>query len=130
MTDCKPCITSVCPNILLSSHSGNLLHNATEYCQLVGSLQCFTFTRPDIANDVHHVAQFMSQPSSPHLAAKRILHYLNDTLTLVFTLRNLLVLWLYQLILILIELGVRILIGPLLVLSLLFIFGSKSSILN
>src|SRR5436190_17746286 len=80
MSDCKPCSTPVCVKKQLSATDGDLLTDATEYRQLVGSLQYLTFTRPDIAYAVHHVAQFMSNPRSSHLlAAKRILRYLKGT---------------------------------------------------
>ncbi|CAL8074762.1 unnamed protein product [Prunus armeniaca] len=81
MTDCKPCSTLICASRQLSSLASELLSDAIEYRQLVGSLQYLTFTKPDMSFDVHHIVQFMSAPRSPHLvAAKRILHYLNSTL--------------------------------------------------
>ncbi|KAM7468970.1 hypothetical protein LguiA_007153 [Lonicera macranthoides] len=60
MTYCKPCTTPVCAKTQLSRQWCDFLSDATEYHQLVGSLQFLTFTRPDIAYVVHHVAQFMS----------------------------------------------------------------------
>ncbi|CAL2225684.1 unnamed protein product [Prunus armeniaca] len=81
MTDCKHCSTLICASRQLSSLASELLSDAIEYRQLVGSLQYLTFTKPDMSFDVHHIVQFMSAPRSPHLvAAKRILHYLNSTL--------------------------------------------------
>ncbi|BBG92668.1 Far-red impaired responsive family protein [Prunus dulcis] len=81
MTDCKPCSTLVFVSRQLFSLAGELLYDAIEYRQLVGSLQYLTFTRPDISFVVHHIVQFMSAPHSPHLvAAKRILRYLKSTL--------------------------------------------------
>lgn len=81
MTDCKPCTTPVCAKTQLSLHNGDLLPDAAEYHQLVGSLQYLTFTRPDIAYAVHHVAQFMSAPHSTHfVAAKRIPRNLKGSL--------------------------------------------------
>lgn len=68
MTECKPCATPVCAKSQLSASDGDLLSDATEYRHLVGSLQYFTLTRPYIAYAVHHVAQFMSQPRTTHLA--------------------------------------------------------------
>ena len=80
MTECKLCSTPVCAKKQLSSSDGDPLADATVYRQLVGSLQYLTFTRPDIAYAIHHVAQFMSNPRSTHLlAAKRILRYLKGT---------------------------------------------------
>lgn len=80
MTECQPCATPVCATSQLSHLHGDLLPDGTEYRQIVGALQYLTFTRPDIAYAVHHVAQFMSAPRSPHfIAVKRILRYLKGT---------------------------------------------------
>src|SRR3954465_4647049 len=80
MTECKPCSTPVCAKKQLSASDGDLLADAIEYRQLVGSSQYLTFTRPDIAYAIHHVAQFMSNPRSTHLlAAKQILRFLKGT---------------------------------------------------
>lgn len=47
----------------------------------MGALQYLTFIRPNIAYDVHHVAQFISAPRSPRLiVAKCIHHYLKKGL--------------------------------------------------
>uniref|UniRef100_A0A2N9EUK7 Integrase catalytic domain-containing protein n=1 Tax=Fagus sylvatica TaxID=28930 RepID=A0A2N9EUK7_FAGSY len=51
------------------------------YRSLVGALHYLTFTRPDISFSVHQVCQYMSAPTTIHLAAaKRILRYLRGTL--------------------------------------------------
>lgn len=84
-TKCKPCSTPLCAKTQLSLLSGDPLSDFTEYRQLVGSLQYLTFTCPDIAHAVHHVAQFMSAPRSLHLiAAKRILRRVLQSLALSF----------------------------------------------
>ncbi|KAH9733814.1 reverse transcriptase Ty1/copia-type domain-containing protein [Citrus sinensis] len=55
--------------------------NATEYRQIVGSLQYLTFTRPDITHAVNKVCQKFQQPTKADLrAVKRILRYLKGTL--------------------------------------------------
>ncbi|KAH9745635.1 reverse transcriptase Ty1/copia-type domain-containing protein [Citrus sinensis] len=55
--------------------------NATEYRQVVGSLQYLTFTRPDITHTVNKVCQKFQQPTKADLrAVKRILRYLTGTL--------------------------------------------------
>ncbi|PRQ49532.1 putative RNA-directed DNA polymerase [Rosa chinensis] len=66
---------------VLTTHDGDLLENPTVFCEMVGSLQYLTITRPDIAFAINSVSQFMSQPRALHLiAAKRILRYVKDTL--------------------------------------------------
>lgn len=57
--------------------------NAKEYRQVIGALQYLTNTRPDISFAVNRLAQFMHLPSIKHWqAAKRILSYLKQTITL------------------------------------------------
>ncbi|XP_026398952.1 uncharacterized protein LOC113294788 [Papaver somniferum] len=59
----------------------SVLADATQYRQMVGSLQYLIITRPDIAHAINLVSQFMHRPTIIHLQAiKRILRYLNDTL--------------------------------------------------
>lgn len=66
----------------LSPTDGEPLSNPTRYRQLVGALIYQTVSRPDIANAVHIVSQFVSAPRSVHYAAVlRILRYLRGTLS-------------------------------------------------
>lgn len=74
MTDCNPCIALVCPKSQFSSHSRDLLSDAIEYHQLVGSLEYATFIRPDIVYVVHHVAQFISQLRPLFLLLQKTYH--------------------------------------------------------
>uniref|UniRef100_A0A2N9GP84 Integrase catalytic domain-containing protein n=1 Tax=Fagus sylvatica TaxID=28930 RepID=A0A2N9GP84_FAGSY len=70
-----------CPNTRLSLHEGDPLPDPHGYRSLVGALHYLTFTRPDISFSVHQVCQYMSAPTTVHLAAaKRILRYLQGTL--------------------------------------------------
>lgn len=47
---------------------------------VIGSLQYFSFTRPDLASAVNKLSQFMHKPTTEHwIAAKRILCYLAGT---------------------------------------------------
>ena len=56
---------------------------------LAGALQYLTFTRPDIAFAVQQICLYMHDPREPHLAAlKRILRYLQGTLSLGLTMRR------------------------------------------
>lgn len=55
--------------------------DATEYRQIVGSLQYLTFTRSDITHDVNRVCHKFQQPTKADLrSVKRILRYLKVTL--------------------------------------------------
>nr|GEY34205.1 ribonuclease H-like domain-containing protein [Tanacetum cinerariifolium] len=55
---------------------GDSVSDPTLYRSLVGSLQYFTFTRPDISYAVQQVCLFMLDPREPHFSAlKRILRY-------------------------------------------------------
>uniref|UniRef100_A0A2N9GK89 Reverse transcriptase Ty1/copia-type domain-containing protein n=1 Tax=Fagus sylvatica TaxID=28930 RepID=A0A2N9GK89_FAGSY len=81
MMDSKPAKTPSCPNTRLSLHDGDPLPDPHAYRSLVGALHYLTFTRPDISFSVHQVCQYMSAPTTIHLAAaKRILRYLRGTL--------------------------------------------------
>ncbi|XP_021827589.1 uncharacterized protein LOC110768200 [Prunus avium] len=77
----QPAPTPLAAKPLLTATKGALLDSPTEYCELVGSLQYLTLTRPDISFAVNTVAQFMSSPRSTHMVAvKRILRYVKGTL--------------------------------------------------
>jgi transposase InsO family protein len=81
MLDSKPAKSPSCPNTRLSLHDGDPLPDPHGYRSLVGALHYLTFTRPDISFSVHQVCQYMSTPTTIHLAAaKRILRYLRGTL--------------------------------------------------
>ncbi|KAK1570500.1 hypothetical protein Q3G72_002864 [Acer saccharum] len=81
MTDCKPASTPLAAKVHLTAHDGALLDDATEFRQLVGSLQYLTLTRPDISFTVSTVAQFLSAPRLPHMVAvKRILRYIKGSI--------------------------------------------------
>ncbi|KAI5347765.1 hypothetical protein L3X38_000652 [Prunus dulcis] len=70
----KPVSTPMSAKAILTSNDGDLLSNPSVFREIIGSLQNLTITRPDIAFAVNYIAQFMSQPRTPHLiAAKRIL---------------------------------------------------------
>jgi hypothetical protein len=80
MLDCKAAPSPCCPNTRLSLHDGDPLPEPHGYRSMVGALHYLTFTRPDISFAVHQVCQYMSAPTSTHLAAaKRILRYIRGT---------------------------------------------------
>uniref|UniRef100_A0A2N9FVU6 Reverse transcriptase Ty1/copia-type domain-containing protein n=1 Tax=Fagus sylvatica TaxID=28930 RepID=A0A2N9FVU6_FAGSY len=81
MLTSKPAKSPSCPNTRLSLHEGDLLPDPHAYRSLVGALHYLTFTRPDISFSIHQVCQYMSAPTTIHLAvAKQILRYLQGTL--------------------------------------------------
>ncbi|CAL2225457.1 unnamed protein product [Prunus armeniaca] len=82
----KPASIPLATKVLLSVFDCALISNPTEYCELVGSLQYLTLTRPDISFVVSIVAQFVSAPRTSHLvAAKQILGYIKGTIDLNLT---------------------------------------------
>jgi hypothetical protein len=88
MSACKPCITPVDLHSKLSA-DGPPVDDATQYRSLAGALQYLTFTHPYIAFAVQQICLHMHDPWKPHLTAlKRILRYLQGTMTLGLTLRQ------------------------------------------
>jgi hypothetical protein len=88
MSACKPCSMPVDLHSKLSA-DGPPVVDSTEYRSLAGALQYLTFTRPDIAFAVQKICLYMHDPREPHLAAlKRILRYLQGTLSLGLTMRR------------------------------------------
>ena len=75
--DAKAVNTPMLSSECLKLHDGAPPHDATEYRQVLGSLQYLSLTRPDINFAVNKLAQFMHRPSTFHwIAVKRLLHYL------------------------------------------------------
>ena len=88
MSACKPCSTPVDLHSKLST-DGPPVADATQYRSLAGALQYLTFTRPDIAFAVQQICLYMHDRRELHLAAlKRILRYLQGTLSLGLTMRR------------------------------------------
>lgn len=87
MSACKPCSTPVDLHSKLST-DGPPVDDATHYRSLAGALQYLIFTHPDIAFAVQQICLYMHDPRELHLAAlKRILRYLQGTLSLGLTMR-------------------------------------------
>lgn len=81
MQDSKTCPTPLASGSKLSAYDGAPLSDATEYRSIVGALQYFTITRPDICYAINQVCQFMHVFITVLLrAVKRILRYLKGTL--------------------------------------------------
>ena len=67
----------------LSKSGSERFSDPTLYRSVVGALQYATITRPEISFSVNKVCLFMSNPSEQHWqAVKRILRYLNGSITL------------------------------------------------
>lgn len=80
LTDNKIVDTPLETNARYSPSDGLPLSDPGLYRTVVGSLVYLTVTRPDIANAVHVVSQFVTAPTTVHWAAVlRILRYLRGT---------------------------------------------------
>ena len=80
MLDCKPVDTPMDLNVKLVPSQGELLRNPGRYRRLVGKLNYFTITRPDISFPVSVVSQFLQSPYDNHWdVVVRILRYIKGT---------------------------------------------------
>nr|GMD05942.1 Retrovirus-related Pol polyprotein from transposon TNT 1-94 [Ipomoea batatas] len=80
LTGCKPACTPMNINEKLPANDDTGAANAKMYRSMVGCLNYFSHTRPDIAHSVGVVSRFMHTPTKHHLGAvKRILHYIAGT---------------------------------------------------
>ncbi|RVX11542.1 Retrovirus-related Pol polyprotein from transposon RE2 [Vitis vinifera] len=74
----------------LSLSDSDPLSDPTLDWSIVGPLQYFTLTRPDISFAVNKACQFMASPTTTHwIAVKRILKYLKGTLPMVYSFSHL-----------------------------------------
>lgn len=81
MENCKPAPTPSKPHTQLLVSEDQPLADPSVYISIVGALQYFTFTRPDIAHFVNVVCQHMTNPIEAHMfLVKRILKYLQGTI--------------------------------------------------
>ena len=65
----------------LSSTIGNILLDPIAYRRVIGALQYYTVTRPDIAYVVNQLCQFMHCPRDVHWKTmKHVLRYLKGTI--------------------------------------------------
>lgn len=82
MSSAKPITTPLVIDGNLTLHFSITLSDYTEYRTIIGNLQYFCLTRPDIAYAINKLSQFMHHPTSEHWnAAKWLLRYLCGTLT-------------------------------------------------
>ena len=85
MDKCKAIDTPLSSTQKLSVVEGDKLgpEDSSQYRSLVGALQYFTLTRPDISFVVNKVCQFLHEPTMTHFSAvKRILRYIRGTTNL------------------------------------------------
>ena len=61
----KPCSSPMVPKVHLS-REGKTFKDPERYRRLVGKLNYFTITRPDIAHSIGVVSQYMSSPTVDH----------------------------------------------------------------
>ncbi|KAL5549333.1 hypothetical protein UlMin_004564 [Ulmus minor] len=81
MDEAKPVSTPMSSTETLLLHDGFPACDATEYRQVLGSLQYLSLTRPDVSFVVNRLSQYMHKPSTAHWAAvKRVLRYLKGTM--------------------------------------------------
>jgi len=66
MENVKPCTSPMASNCRLTSTDGTPFEDISLYRSIVGSIQYLTFTRPDLAFDVHKVSKFMHNPLDTH----------------------------------------------------------------
>jgi histone deacetylase 1/2 len=88
MTYCSGSPTPLSSSEKITAREGDLLghEDSTKYRSMVGALQYLTLTRPDISYVVNKVCQYLHTPTTMHwTAAKRILRYVEDTLSIGLT---------------------------------------------
>ncbi|KAK0605807.1 hypothetical protein LWI29_030936 [Acer saccharum] len=80
MLDSNPVSTPLSATESLKLADGSSLTDATQYRQVVGSLQYLSLTRPDVSFAVNKLSQFMHRPTTTHWnAVKRVLRYLKGS---------------------------------------------------
>ena len=80
MLNCKHVDTPMDPNVKLIPSQGEILREPGRYRRLVGKLNYFTITRPDISFLVSVVSQFLQSSCESHWdAIVRILRYIKET---------------------------------------------------
>lgn len=83
MHECKPQSTPMAANLKLYKDGTDKFDNPKLYRSVVGALQYFCVTRPELAFSVNKVSQFMHSPFDSHWqTVKRILRYLEGTIHL------------------------------------------------
>ena len=84
----KPCSTPMTPNVQITKE-GDQFEDSERYRRLVGKLNYFTVTCPDITYLVSVLSQYMSSPIVNHWAAvEHILCYLKNLLDVEYCIRS------------------------------------------
>ena len=74
MIEAKPVNTPMASSTSLSAYEGEQFPDYTLFHNIVGVLQYFSITRPDIAFAVYKLSQFMHKLTQPHWqSVKRLL---------------------------------------------------------
>ncbi|XP_020272689.1 uncharacterized protein LOC109847865 [Asparagus officinalis] len=81
MIDARTFTTPLATSYVLTLHSCTTLTDPTEFRAIVGSLQYFSLTRPNIVYVVNKLPQYMHRLTTDHwIATKRLLRYLCGTI--------------------------------------------------
>lgn len=82
MSDCNACATPMVPLPKLSQCGCVTFQDSSLYKSVVGSLQYFTMSRPDIAYGVNKLSQYLHNPTTLHyVACKRLFRYLKRSIS-------------------------------------------------
>jgi hypothetical protein len=80
MVGAKPYSAPCTSGKRLTAFNGDPLPDPSLYQHIIGALQYYKLTRPDIAFTINHLYQFLHCPTIAHLsAAKQVLCYLKGT---------------------------------------------------
>ena len=80
MEDCKLVITPMQTSCKLSKDDDSKSTDQRQYRSMIGSLLYVTSSKPDVMQEVGHMARFQETPKESHvLAVKRIFRYLKGT---------------------------------------------------
>jgi hypothetical protein len=79
MEDCKLVTTPMQTSCKLNKDDDSKYIEQRQYRSMIGSLLCVTTSRPNVMQEVGHVARFQATPKESHvLAVKRIFKYLKE----------------------------------------------------
>ena len=86
MLNAKSNPTPMCQGTKIHLADNDLFEQPTLHRTIIGALQFLTLTRPNVSFAVNKLSQYLQAPTVNHWkACKRMLRYLNDTLTMGFS---------------------------------------------